>query len=425
MRYFVIFAMLLGLSACGDPLKGIETIQSDDAAPDEPIAQALSDASEVGAEDGFFARVLRPKSQADDLTDTGSAESLLPASDQTDADQSTGVDAALAEANSAEPQEPSKGGVLDWLRRSAKNAKEETNESASEDVALKTAADPLDVATASVDVDISASVPADVSADVDVVQAENALSDTAEPAEIPVATVEPAKRKGLFGIFKPVKEAPETVQVASLSSDPVAPESEALQSPDPLPSAAVEPAKRRGLFGNAAKSRKSPRNGPDARDVEYGEILPYGEVARVCSAQNRPLGRKVDKAPARGRGYSLYDSAPNSEAQRTFYITGFSDGCPRQFTAALALLGAPTLHEQLRYGKPSSEYPYSTTDKAYEKVKSAVCGVGKRKPCGAKIGLLEKNTVFVSTYERFGNNARWADILIHDGAVLAAAIKKP
>jgi hypothetical protein len=63
--------------------------------------------------------------------------------------------------------------------------------------------------------------------------------------------------------------------------------------------------------------------------------------------------------------------------------------------------------------------PYSDTDKAYETLKSRICKVPRRKPCGSRIGRLEKDTVFVSVYERFGSNAHWKNLLLHDGAVLA------
>lgn len=66
------------------------------------------------------------------------------------------------------------------------------------------------------------------------------------------------------------------------------------------------------------------------------------------------------------------------QINRTFYVTGFKDNCPRQFTAVLALFGSPQIHDQLRYGKPSKLDPYSTTDKAYEKMKSPVCKVVKK-----------------------------------------------
>lgn len=159
--------------------------------------------------------------------------------------------------------------------------------------------------------------------------------------------------------------------------------------------------------------------------MPFGIILPFGEVGRVCEARSKPLGSKIETSGGRGQTYKLYDSAPGATTPRTFYITGFSDNCPRQFTAALALFGAPAMHEQLRYGRPATTYPYSSTDKAYEKIKSRVCGVGPRTPCGAKIERLERDTVFVSTYERFTDNGRWADLLVHDGQVVATAMKWP
>ncbi|MEL7154578.1 MAG: hypothetical protein AAFN51_12455, partial [Pseudomonadota bacterium] len=60
-----------------------------------------------------------------------------------------------------------------------------------------------------------------------------------------------------------------------------------------------------------------------------------------------------------------------------------------------------------------------------EGVKSKVCRVGRQKPCGTRIKRLERTTVFVTTYERFTDNARWADILLHDGSVLASSFKAP
>ncbi|MEO0745098.1 MAG: hypothetical protein AAFY49_07085, partial [Pseudomonadota bacterium] len=62
---------------------------------------------------------------------------------------------------------------------------------------------------------------------------------------------------------------------------------------------------------------------------------------------------------------------------------------------------------------------------AYEKLKARVCNVGRTKPCGPRISRLENTTTFVSIYENFGENARWNDILLHDGEVLAAALKTP
>jgi hypothetical protein len=156
-------------------------------------------------------------------------------------------------------------------------------------------------------------------------------------------------------------------------------------------------------------------------DARYGDLMPFGVVGRVCDARNKPLGRRIEKSGP--GGYALFDSDPGSTVPHTFYLTGFSDGCPRQFTAAVALLGAPSMHEQLRYGLPGEIHPYSSTDKAYETVKARVCGARRGKPCGAAIKRLERSTVFVSAYERYGAAPRWTDMLVHDGAVLAKAVK--
>ena len=226
--------------------------------------------------------------------------------------------------------------------------------------------------------------------------------------------VEPEKRRGLLGLLKVSNDddAEELTRTASLQE--ILPEETTL----------AEPAKKRGLFGGG--SVEGARKGPGAMDIIFGTILPYGEVARVCDARGQSsLGGRLGKAPSSGRGYALFDSAPDSTGPQTFYVTGFKDRCPRQFTAALALFVSPEVHEQLRYGRPIKLYPYSTTDKAYEKVKSSVCKVRKSKPCGANLKTLERNAVFVSTYEKFSDNARWADILLHDGVVAAAAIKTP
>lgn len=215
----------------------------------------------------------------------------------------------------------------------------------------------------------------------------------------------------------PVEEASatpeeEAVQLASLSAEDTA------DTPKP----------RRGLFARRDQTttdRAPRRTSAQSPDVPYGIVLEFGKVGRVCEARSKPLGTKVETSGNRGQTYTLYDSAPGSTGQRTFYITGFSDKCPRQFTAALALFGAPVMHEQLRYGRPAVTYPYSETDEAYEKIKSRVCGVGPRTPCGSRIDQLSRNTVFVSTYERFTDNGRWADLLVHDGQIVATAVKWP
>ena len=94
-----------------------------------------------------------------------------------------------------------------------------------------------------------------------------------------------------------------------------------------------------GLFPNLTSEKT--RKGPDARDVPVGTILPFGKVARVCEAKDQgALGHLLDRSTATGRGHKLFDSAPQSVGARTFYVTGFKDNCPHQFTASLALFGS-------------------------------------------------------------------------------------
>lgn len=377
MRNSLILLTMLSLAACGDPLADFERIDDVELAVDAAVAKALPDADDVAPTDGLFARLIKRESV---LPET---PVVLVSKEAVEDVVTTDVDAIVSEESAAVAvlDAPEQRGVGGWLRRAA-NAKPVTVEVAETPIVVEKQNDEV--------------------ADVD---AEEAAVDL----------VEPEKRRGLLGLLQPVQDAPETVRTASLQSE---------LTEGPEPTVLAEPKKRRGLFGNA--TREKIRSGPDARDVPFGTVLPFGTVARVCDAKTSgSLGRRLDQAPESGRGYKLYDSAPHTIGARTFYVTGFKDNCPRQFTAALAVFGAPEVHEQLRYGLPRKSYPYSTTDKAYEKVKSAVCRVGKSKPCGAKMTTLERNTVFISTYERFSDNARWADILLHDGVVVAAAIKTP
>ncbi|MEL6887771.1 MAG: hypothetical protein AAFO86_03595 [Pseudomonadota bacterium] len=264
-------------------------------------------------------------------------------------------------------------------------------------------------------------------------------------AEKSEAVVEPvtetAERRGVLGWLRRAAEnegagaAPDEPPVVQVDTGQAPAAEEPAQLPQEVQLASLEattpqPPKQRGLFGlrntpASPASRPQRRKGPDAQDVDVGTVLPFGEIARVCDAKARNMGEIVARAARKGRGYVLYDSAPDSPDARTFYVTGFADNCPRQFTASIALFGEPVLHELLRYGLPARDFPYSATDEAYEKLKARVCNVGRTKPCGARISRLENTTTFVSVYENFGENARWNDILLHDGEVLAAALKAP
>lgn len=229
-------------------------------------------------------------------------------------------------------------------------------------------------------------------------------------AETP-ENAKPASRGGFLAILTGQPSKEEVVKVAL--ADPQAMTSQKA-SVSATPSEETE-TQSRGLFGMAAVK------GADsaASEVAPGTKLPFGKVARVCGMTNAQMGKKIAQYPEKRPRHKIYDSDPGNIAPHSFFITGFDDRCVRQFTASLAVFGSVAMHEQLRYGLPAEVQPYSDTDKAYETVKSRVCGVPRRKPCGNKVKKLDSSTVFISIYERFGSNSHWANLLLHNGQVLA------
>lgn len=244
---------------------------------------------------------------------------------------------------------------------------------------------------------------AEAAGDVDatIVESENADAT----AEVPQPASEPAPRRGLLGFLSRAAQTAQADDGTQLAAAPPQTQSDAAP--------AVEIARARGPKPDA----------PDYRIVPMGTALPYGVLARVCDVPDRQLGTRVERYPESRSVYALYDSQPGNTAPHTFYVTGFDDGCARQFTAALALFGSPETHEQLRYGLPSKVQPYSSTDAAYETLKSRVCRVGKGKPCGSSMSQLARMTAFVSVYETFGSNPEWKTILLHDGEVVETDIR--
>ena len=174
---------------------------------------------------------------------------------------------------------------------------------------------------------------------------------------------------------------------------------------------------RNGLFGpRRAKVGQFPQ-------VEPGVVLPFGQIGLACGIRGSALGKEVDRFPERGKGYKLYDSNPSITGPRTHFITGFKDGCPRQFTASLALLDSPVLHEQLLTVSGSGAQHSTAADIAFQKIRAQVCRTGQGKACPEKrIDEMEKSMAFVTTYERFGGNANWTEILLHNGAVAANSV---
>jgi hypothetical protein len=281
------------------------------------------------------------------------------------------------------------------------------------------------------DVDVVATDPAAAALpDADEIAREGFIGTSAATGDVPseVALAAPVATPARGGFFRGlVQRAAKTDPAAAIAAD-VAEAQDAPVELAALPAEGNEPVTDAtprsgglGLFGGGTAKQDAPRSGPDARDVTYGTVLPFGEIARVCDAKGKSLGQKVDSNGR--RGFTLYDSNSGIREKRTFYVTGFSDDCPRQFTAANALFGAPSFYEQIRFSPAGKHLPFAATDKAYDKVKSSICRAAKNKPCGSKIDTLDSNTVFLSAYEFGEINDKWKEFLVHDGTVLAAAVK--
>lgn len=254
------------------------------------------------------------------------------------------------------------------------------------------------------------SVPRLSDADVTDTEIQAALREDA--GELPVGgpeTAPPATevtpRRGLLGFLNRAAQSAQADDGTRVAAIPPRTQSDASPAAQPISPSGPNP------------------GAPDYQVVALGTVLPYGVLARVCDVNARQLGSRVARYPDNGSAYTLYDSQPGTTAPHTFFVTGFDDGCARQFTAALALFGSPETHEQLRYGLPSKVQPFSSTDAAYETLKSRICRVGKGKPCGSALSRLSRNTAFVSVYETFGSNPEWKTILLHDGAVVETDIR--
>jgi len=162
------------------------------------------------------------------------------------------------------------------------------------------------------------------------------------------------------------------------------------------------------------------RTGPDARLITFGDSVPYGEIATICNIPSRNLGTVV----ANVSGYKIYDTNPNATTMRPHFITGFDDGCARQFSAALSMTGDVGTHEVVRYLPANRNKSFTSTDNAYEAIKASFCRVSHGKPCGSRLDALAGNTTFVTAYEKFGAHPRWVEILLHDGDVKAIDFKQ-
>ena len=391
-KFALALLPVIALSACVDPLRNVDRFSSVDMPQDTAVVGvAPTEATQAAnpACGGFLSRILSrdtPEPAAE--TDLAVQAALASAQDAVtegaagvaggaalDGAASPADAAVTAQSATNAPAAPVRRGLFSRLRggniANAAQAAEPANAVAS----------PLDTQTA---VDTALAGLADEEKTQQVI------------AQAPQAQARP--RGGLFGLLSGAR--------AKSQSDSDGAETL-------VRTASIAPA----APASAVRARAS--SGPDGAVVPMGTRLSSGAVARVCDLPRGRLGKEVARYPERGQGYKIYDSAPRSAGPRPFYVTGFNDKCARTFTASLALFASPTLHEQLRYGLPAKQMPYSATDKAYETIKVSVCKVSRRQPCGSKVGLLEKNTAFISIYDRIGSNKQWSNMLVHRGKVLA------
>ncbi len=234
---------------------------------------------------------------------------------------------------------------------------------------------------------------------------------------------EETQHRGLFALFGGKRNTTAAIEVEKpqpvITEDPA--KEDAIEAPDDKPvivNAIDRRPARHGLFGPRRQQTIAPTLAP-------GTVLPFGEIGVACGVRGHALGKEVDRFPVRGKGYRLFDSDPASTKPRTYFLTGFKDGCARQFTAALALIGSPVLHEQMRYDPSNKDISVTEADKAYEQIKRRICKIPKGEPCPEKhIAALEKGMAFVTLYKQFGNDSSWEEVLLHQGKVAGTSLRK-
>lgn len=166
--------------------------------------------------------------------------------------------------------------------------------------------------------------------------------------------------------------------------------------------------------GGDGTSEKA-ENGIETASLDFATPPPFGRVEKVCKIKRKAMGDKVE---TQGK-YTIWDSKPGSAAARPFYLTGFSDNCPRRVTAALVMFGSLELYELVHFGGVGVSEEKAATHKAYKKLRA---GCGKGACPERKIKSLSRSTAFISAYERQGG-ARNFELLVHKGKLRATAVK--
>ena len=154
------------------------------------------------------------------------------------------------------------------------------------------------------------------------------------------------------------------------------------------------------------------------------KLLPYGKIARVCDLPKREMGKKSCAIPGKSAGVMccttlnlvIQRRTPFTSPDLTMAARGSS--LPRWRYLARSKCTSNCVMVYL-----PRRNPIATRTRHMKKIKSRVCGVRRKKPCGSKLSRLENDTVFLSIYENFGGNQRWSNLLLHSGRVLAQDIK--
>ena len=250
---------------------------------------------------------------------------------------------------------------------------------------------------------------------------------------------DPSRRISLFGFLaKPAADegtTPATESTAAATAPASEPEvlpnvraddEESEPIDTPLPLAGADPPRRGGLLG--LFGGRNPRAPRDADALATPAVLPigdlpFGTVVKACGVNRRAMGTEVARHSE--TGFRIFDTDASGTAPRTQYLVGFKDGCPRQFTASLALFGSPDVHEATRYNDSNSK-PYSETDEAYETIKNRVCRVRRGEHCADnKIKQLNRQAAFVSVYQSFGVPGPWVEMFLNRGQLAAYQTNTP
>ena len=92
-------------------------------------------------------------------------------------------------------------------------------------------------------------------------------------------------------------------------------------------------------------------------------------------------------------------------------------------TGALIVPGDLATYESFRFLVEGMPFDIGQTDQAYDQIKSRLCGVRANQPCGSRLDRIDRNTGFLSIYDRFESSGTWLELLLHNGDIAGQAVK--